>query len=435
MKKKRRKNLKEKEISREKEMIKKLIEEENRKHNKSDKSSKPKTSKPRKSKPIEETDGDAFEHRYNEKKISKKQRRADYKTHNSSQDDSAEEEDSQKRVDYNKKIGRGKSIERGQALIFIFPGKLQLMDVMKIESNVKPVRFDEIALKFIHNLVMINFTCRDKMVHDQIEVLRREKLEVTEDESKEADYLDDLLSCDIKDDNIVVMLDINLLDDPTIENQLRVLHTAGSGMILAIDAITESKNSVKRKLQKYFDSFLRRKLPFPNSAVKDDVVPLQGKLWRTWSEKLKNVNKASEHKTLQELGTIRDEMKNERIQQLQICENLRPLMKLFLFNLAELISSDHDCIVFVLWLKQYLDDRSRNTLPKLLSKYQSDWQALKAARDKREMKDVDSMRKQLDQSEYNLAEASFDLNIYPAKWVNCMKQLLNVQLKRQTYMI
>ncbi|CAG2199981.1 unnamed protein product [Mytilus edulis] len=44
---------------------------------------------------------------------------------------------------------------------------------------------------------------------------------------------------------------------------------------------------------------------------KDQIVPLQGKTWYSWSNKLKAVNKSSQYKTLQEEGKIRNQMVEE----------------------------------------------------------------------------------------------------------------------------
>ncbi|CAC5385550.1 unnamed protein product [Mytilus coruscus] len=148
----------------------------------------------------------------------------------------------------------------------------------------------------------------------------------------------------------------------------------------------------------------------PNDClnVKETVVPLQGKTWASWSQKLKNVCKSSQYKTLQEVGLIKWEMNEDRKKQMKICENLGPLMKTFLSILLKSINSHENCTVFVLWLKNYLDQKSRSVLPGYLSQYKNDWQNLNANRDnKKESSIIKRCRKELEKSEYNLAEASF----------------------------
>ncbi|CAC5426226.1 unnamed protein product [Mytilus coruscus] len=142
-------------------------------------------------------------------------------------------------------------------------------------------------------------------------------------------------------------------------------------------------------------------------SVKEEITPLQGELWRKWSEKNKLVNKASQYKSLEEHGQIMNAMKQIRDEQVKICEHLDSFMGLFLKSMITVLPSKTDCAVFVLWLKHFFDERSRSILPTYLSKYHSDWQALKKARDKKAVKVMTALRDQLDKSEHNLAEASF----------------------------
>ncbi|XP_071177785.1 interferon-induced very large GTPase 1-like [Mytilus edulis] len=147
---------------------------------------------------------------------------------------------------------------------------------------------------------------------------------------------------------------------------------------------------------------------FPKEISKETVVPLQGANWASWSKKQKNVYKSSQYKSLEELSKIKTEMDEDRQKQVKECENLGPFIKTFLDILSKLISSDTECTVFVLWLKHFLDQRSRSVLPGYLSKYQSDWQALKTKRDNQEDDTVIKRCKEdLTKSELKLDEASF----------------------------
>ncbi|XP_063447943.1 interferon-induced very large GTPase 1-like [Mytilus trossulus] len=103
-------------------------------------------------------------------------------------------------------------------------------------------------------------------------------------------------------------------------------------------------------------------------------------------------------------------MDEDRQKQVKECENFGPFIKTFLDILSKLIKlkSDTECTVFVLWLKHFLDQRSRSVLPGYLSKYQSDWQALKTEKDNQEDGTViKRCKEELTKSELKLAEASF----------------------------
>ncbi|CAG2212052.1 unnamed protein product [Mytilus edulis] len=172
---------------------------------------------------------------------------------------------------------------------------------------------------------------------------------------------------------------------------------------IGTDEETALYKTAKLKALKVF-----KQIPNICLNVKATVVPLQGVTWESWSKKLKSVNKSSQYKSLPEQGTIRNEMNEERKKQLQICKNMGPFMKKLLDILSNIIQSDEDCTVFVLWLKQFLDQRSRSVLPGYLSQYQTHWQALKTNRDnKTEGAVIKKCKEDLEKTEYKLAEASF----------------------------
>lgn len=113
-------------------------------------------------------------------------------------------------------------------------------------------------------------------------------------------------------------------------------------------------------------------IPFSVKKIKEQVVPLQGKSWKNWSELIKKSNKTSLYKSLQDEGKIQEGMRQERLAQSRQCANLSVLMASFVENMSQMISSDNICLIFVSYLKQYLDDRSRNILPKTLLDVQND---------------------------------------------------------------
>lgn len=175
--------------------------------------------------------------------------------------------------------------------------------------------------------------------------------------------------------------------------------------------------------------------------IKEKVVPLQGAIWEGWSQKQKHLNKSSQHKSLQEMGNIKMEMNADRQKQLQICKQLGPFMETFVKSLSQSLAciesdEDLDCMVFVLWLKHFLDQRSRSVIPEYLSKYQTAWKALKTKRNNnKDSADIPKCEEALTQSEHYLAEASFGFEhlcremgqIYEAidqckSEVNCLKE-------------
>lgn len=134
---------------------------------------------------------------------------------------------------------------------------------------------------------------------------------------------------------------------------------------------------------------------------KNQVVPLQGDLCWEWNKKNREMNKTSEDAVKQKLCM---EQTIIREKQLMACKKLSPFMHSFINTLVDV--SGNKCVLFVLWLNLFLDERSRSILPKYLLKYQSNWQALRV------QKEIDGMKvlfEKLDANEYDLVDASFGL--------------------------
>ncbi|XP_071132994.1 interferon-induced very large GTPase 1-like [Mytilus edulis] len=189
------------------------------------------------------------------------------------------------------------------------------------------------------------------------------------------------------------------------------IQTPGKPLSLRLkehDLSTDEDNGL---LKEHMDTALNIVNSFPRktSSLKDQIVPLQGKTWYSWSNKLKAVNKSSQYKTLQEEGEIRQEMVEERTKQVQICEtSLGPVMTPFLNTLMPMLNTDNKFLTFILWLKLFLDERSRTVVPQYLSNFQLSWKNLKTARDSKENDVIiTKLTKRLEESEYQLAEASF----------------------------
>ncbi|CAC5363064.1 unnamed protein product [Mytilus coruscus] len=142
-------------------------------------------------------------------------------------------------------------------------------------------------------------------------------------------------------------------------------------------------------------------------SVKEQAVPLQSELGRTWSQKNKDMNEASIDKSLKE--DILQEMHQIRQDQIKICKHLGSFMRTFINLLLK--SSTNECKMFILWLKHFLDERD--------------------------------LRYRLDKSECHFAEASFRIDhlcremgqIYEAVFSSKTRNTKLKKLKKQLPMI
>ncbi|VDI79348.1 Hypothetical predicted protein [Mytilus galloprovincialis] len=100
-------------------------------------------------------------------------------------------------------------------------------------------------------------------------------------------------------------------------------------------------------------------------------------------------------------------MNKQRAIQSHICENSRQFMHIFIATLMDTLDVDQDFILFIRWLKLLLDDRSRNVIPKYLARYQREWQTFRSVKNTKDHERIDQIKHQLNESEYELAEASF----------------------------
>ncbi|XP_063417022.1 interferon-induced very large GTPase 1-like [Mytilus trossulus] len=228
-------------------------------------------------------------------------------------------------------------------------------------------------------------------------------------------------------DILVVVLDINSLEDKSFMVFLNDMLNTPKCVLLAINAFQNNRKDVRERITcftKTIANYRRlvnicilskdgqmRSFAATKTELRKAIAAMMkenGANWASWSKKQKNVYKSSQYKSLEEQSKIKTEMDEDRQKQVKECENFGPFIKTFLDILSKLIKSDTECTVFVLWLKHFLDQRSRSVLPGYLSKYQSDWQTLKTKRDNQEDGTViKRYREELKKSELKLAEASF----------------------------
>ncbi|XP_076075833.1 interferon-induced very large GTPase 1-like [Mytilus galloprovincialis] len=148
-------------------------------------------------------------------------------------------------------------------------------------------------------------------------------------------------------------------------------------------------------------------IPSENDSFKDIIVPLQGQTWKIWSNLCKTLNKTSQYTSLQEGDQIKQAMNKQRAIQSHICENLGQFMHIFIATLMDTLNVDQDFILFIRWLKLLLDDRSRKVIPKYLARYQREWQTFRSVKNTKDHERIDQIKHQLNESEFELAEASF----------------------------
>ena len=105
--------------------------------------------------------------------------------------------------------------------------------------------------------------------------------------------------------------------------------------------------------------------------TKDKMLPLQGpSLWQKWAKHHKEKYRHAEKKVdVNDYNEKQDKEKRKvRKKQLDHCTNLTPVMDCFLKHLQEKNITIRR--YFLLWLKLFLDDYSRQVLPKLHAEYQ-----------------------------------------------------------------
>lgn len=152
-----------------------------------------------------------------------------------------------------------------------------------------------------------------------------------------------------------------------------------------------------------------RHLPASHSNIKDKTVQLQGETWRTWTKYCKTLNQTSQFTSIKDTDTTEQKMIELRIKQFHICKNLGPFMKSFIDIIVKYFDLDSQFTFIIWWVRLLMDERSRRVLPEYLKVYQENWKALRSVKNKKQNDVVEKLKQQLNESEYELAEASFGL--------------------------
>ncbi|CAG2250326.1 unnamed protein product [Mytilus edulis] len=155
---------------------------------------------------------------------------------------------------------------------------------------------------------------------------------------------------------------------------------------------------------------LMKLIPQKSSHVKEIVIPLQGELLLSLTNALKTASKSSEKLGNKKIDDLLNKVKEKRIEQANtFTQNLALLfIKTFLHSIIRLYKSDEYYVIFVRYLKLFLDRRSREVIPGEREKYKQMWGKIQQAQ-KTDNTVSSSMKDEFKACEKNLADASFGL--------------------------
>lgn len=151
-------------------------------------------------------------------------------------------------------------------------------------------------------------------------------------------------------------------------------------------------------------------IPQMSSNVKEIVLPLQGDLLLSLTNALKTASKSSEklgNKKIDELYNKVEEKRTEQARKVYSKQAL-PFIKTFLDNLIRLYQSDDYYVIFVRYVKLFLDRRSREVIPGEREKYKQMWDKIQKAQ-KTDNIVSNSLKEEFKACEKNLADTSFGL--------------------------
>ena len=171
----------------------------------------------------------------------------------------------------------------------------------------------------------------------------------------------------------------------------------------------DEDNEASKAGKQYADMVMKK----VNGQTKDKMLPLQSpSLWHKWAKHDKERHRHEKiETTVTDYNTQKDDEKRKvRVEQLHYCTNLTPVMGCFLNHLLEKNATIRK--YFLLWLKLFLDNHSRNILPKLHAKYQKTRDQLYALKHDSQSKDntkIAELTERLKNQNQELILASFGL--------------------------
>ena len=178
--------------------------------------------------------------------------------------------------------------------------------------------------------------------------------------------------------------------------------------------IDENDTAIKNG-KRYADEVFQHMKDIPLNQCRKQMLPLQGETWQKWSKLSKQMQrvggKSLRESSMVQKGKIGMDMADLRDEQLKICQHGSALMESFKTNLIKLVEQNDSVIYFLQWLKIFMDDKSRCSLPELAQRYKTSWW-----RFREEKKNPDAGKQSLEEfkveaerAEQQLANASFGL--------------------------
>ncbi|KAK7175538.1 hypothetical protein R3I93_002452 [Phoxinus phoxinus] len=141
------------------------------------------------------------------------------------------------------------------------------------------------------------------------------------------------------------------------------------------------------------------------TEIKDSFLPCQGKLWRQWSQKNKELHRPRANETEMDISKKKTEMKKIREQQHE--SDIREFIKIFI---KEMNSHAANNMYFLKWLRILLDEYISGDLSDLHHKYDEKWSTvfqLKENNDKSEQ--LTAEQTELERISEDLQAAAFGL--------------------------
>ena len=148
----------------------------------------------------------------------------------------------------------------------------------------------------------------------------------------------------------------------------------------------------------------------PTVVSKEEHLPLQGELWKKWSELNKKQHKNKGGASIIDLGNIQQEMNDIQQKQASKCCPLTQSMSDFIKCLYKANDTYEGYPLFLLWLKLFLNENSRKVLPGLFTEFRQSWLKVSEAKDRNaDENEIKSLQKVAQQAEIKLATASFGM--------------------------
>ena len=179
--------------------------------------------------------------------------------------------------------------------------------------------------------------------------------------------------------------------------------------------IIDENDAAIKKGKRYADEVFQHIKDVPLDECKKQMLPLQGETWQKWSKLLKQQHrvggKSLKESSMEQKGKIGMDMANLRDKQLRICQHSSALVRSFRANLMKLVEQGDSVIYFLQWLKIFLDDKSRNSLPELAQRYKTSWWRFREERKNPDagQQSLDQLKFEAEKAEQQLADASCGL--------------------------